>query len=319
MIRALFGVPGDAVRPVDSRDEMARLLKEGKGTLWIDIASPTADEQGLLGAVCGFHPLAVELCEHRSKHSRLSDFGPYLYLVVHAVRSVLPLKSDELDLFLGPHFLVTYRTAEIGALEEVWKRVREIRSVSERGADRILAEILDGVADGHIEQVDKLDDALDGIEDKLFKHAGKPALREIFHLKKDILQFRRLVGPQREVFHRLSRGEFAAVSKEEAPLFRDVYDRAYRVSEMLESFRDVLAGALEVYLTIVANRTNEIMRVLTVFSIILMATSLLAGIYGMNFEGLPFAKHPAGFWTVLGLMGALAFALLIVFRKRRWI
>jgi magnesium transporter len=319
MIRALYGVPGEAVRPLESRDEMARLLKEGKGTIWIDIASPAPEEKDLLGAVCGFHPLAVELCEHRSKHSRMSDFGPYLYMVVHAVRSVLPLKSDELDLFLGPHFLVTYRTADISALEEVWKRVREIRSVSERGADHILAEILDGVADGHIEQVDRLDQALDGIEDKLFKHAGKPALREIFHLKKDILQFRRLVGPQREVFHRLSRGEFPSISKEDAMLFRDVYDRAYRVSEMLESFRDVLAGALEVYLTIVANRTNEIMRVLTVFSIILMATSLLAGIYGMNFEGLPFAKSGWGFWAVLAAMGAIAGVLLGVFRKRRWI
>ena len=319
MIRALHGLPGEAVRPVESKDEMARLLKEGKGTLWIDIASPQGDERDLLGAVCGFHPLALELCEHRSKHSRMSDFGPYLYLVVHEVKSVLPLRSEELDVFLGPNFLVTYRTAELAALEEVWKRVKEIRSVAERGSDRVLAEILDGVADSHIAQVDKLDQALDGLEDKLFKSAGKPALREIFHLKKDILQFRRLVGPQREVFHRLSRGEVPSISKEDAILFRDVYDRAYRVSEMLESFRDVLAGALEVYLTIVANRTNEVMRVLTVFSIILMATSLLAGIYGMNFEGLPFAKHPAGFWTVLGLMGAIGFGLLVFFRKRRWI
>ena len=146
-----------------------------------------------------------------------------------------------------------------------------------------------------------------------------PVVGNRFHLKKDILHFRRLVAPQREVTHRLSRGEFPQISKEDAILFRDVYDRVYRVSEMLESFRDVLAGALEVYLTIVANRTNEVMRVLTVFSIILMATSLLAGIYGMNFESIPFAKHSMGFWTIVGLMGVMAFALLLVFRKRRWI
>jgi magnesium transporter len=319
MLRALYGLPGEPVRAVDSPDEMSRLLKAERGTLWIDFVAPTPEERAVLRTVCGFHPLAVELCEHRSKHARLSDFGPYLYVVFHAIRGVLPLKSDEIDVFLGPHFLVTYRTEAIAPVEEVWKRVKEIRAVADRGPDRVLAEILDGVADGYLEEVDKLDQALDSIEDKLFKQAGRPALREIFHLKKDILHFRRLVAPQREVLHRLSRGEFPSVSKEDAILFRDVYDRIYRVSEMLESFRDVLAGALEVYLTIVANRTNEIMRVLTVFSIILMATSLLAGIYGMNFEWLPFAKHGAGFWMVIGAMGAIAFALLLVFRRRRWI
>jgi magnesium transporter len=319
MIRALHGGAGEPLRPVGSRDEIARLFRERKGTLWIDFVAPTPEEGAVLRDVCGFHPMAVELCAGRSQHPKLSDYGSYAYLVFHAVRTVSPLRSDEIDAFLGSGFLVTYREAEAPVVEGVWKRVQEIASLGERGADRVLAEILDGVADGYLEGVEQIDQALDSVEDKLFKQSGRPALREIFHLKKDILHFRRLVSPQREVLHRLSRGEFAFVSKEDAVLFRDVYDRTYRVSEMLESFRDVLAGALEVYLTVVANRTNEIMRVLTVFSIILMATSLLAGIYGMNLKWLPLAEHEGSIWILVGAMGAIAFVLLGFFRRRRWI
>jgi magnesium transporter len=124
--------------------------------------------------------------------------------------------------------------------------------------------------------------------------------------------------PQREVLNRLARAEHKAVSKEETVYFRDVYDHIYRVSEMLESFRDVLTGAMEVYLTVVANRTNEIMKVLTVFSILLMTGSFVAGLYGMNVP-LPGQAAPASFWLLLGGMGGLGVILFFFFRKRRWV
>jgi magnesium transporter len=166
--------------------------------------------------------------------------------------------------------------------------------------------------------METLDDEIDGLEDRLFKHASRPALREIFSLKKDVLKLRRVVNPQREVLNRLARSEHKAVSKEETIYFRDVYDHLYRVSEMLESFRDVLSGALEVYLTVVANRTNEVMKVLTVFSIIIMSASFVAGLYGMNVP-IPGGASPKMFWILLGLMAALSLVLLVFFKRRRWI
>jgi magnesium transporter len=204
------------------------------------------------------------------------------------------------------------------AVEAIRKKCAEVKGMMRRGPDRLLAELLDHLADEYVEFMERLDDEIDGLEDRLFKHASRPALREIFSLKKDVLHLRRVVNPQREVLNRLARAEHKAVSREETVYFRDVYDHIYRVSEMLESFRDVLTGAMEVYLTVVANRTNEIMKVLTVFSIILMTGSFVAGLYGMNVP-LPGQSWPPSFWLLLCGMGASGVALFSFFRKRRWV
>jgi magnesium transporter len=315
----LHARPGEPVRPVEPREEIAALLREAKGCLWVDFQDPTGDERRILETAFGFHKLSVEQCLGETNHPRLHDFGEYLYLVVHAVRGVLPLATQELDVFLGTNFIVTYHRGPLPAVEAVRKRCVEVRSVMERGPDRILADILDDVADAYLGVMERLNEGVDGLEDRLFKHASKPALREIFTLKKEILHLRRVVGPQREVLHRLSRGEFRMVSAEDSIVFRDVFDRIYRVAEMLESFRDVLTSAMEVYLTVVSNRTNEVVKVLTVFSIVLMTVSLLAGIYGMNFEVIPMAKEPWGFWALVGIMAATVGGLLLFFRRRRWI
>lgn len=319
MIHALFAPPGGAPRRVDDRAEIERLFKAGQGCLWIDLEAPTKEEQALLVSVCGFHELAVEQCAGHAAHPRLTDFGAYVYVVVHAVGGVLPLKSEEVDVFLAANALVTYREAPVTVLSDLRRRAEALPSLLERGPDRLLAELLDLLADEYLARAELLDSAIDPVEDKLFKQASKPALRDIFHLKKDILGFRRRVGPLREILHRLSRGDIPSVTEGERILFRDVHDRVYRVTEMLESFRDVLTGAMEVYLTMVSHRTNEIVRVLTVFSIILMSTSLIAGIYGMNVEGLPLAKSPTAFWGLLAVMVGLGTGLLAYFRSRRWI
>lgn len=319
MIRALFAREGGAPRRIEDRAEIERLFKAREGCLWIDLEAPTPEERSILGSVCGFHELAVEQCAGHAAHPRLTDFGGYVYVVVHAVVGVLPLKSSEIDVFLAPHALVTHREGPVAVAEDLWRRTAALPAILARGPDRLFAELLDLLTEEYLERAELIDTALDQVEDKLFKQAGKPALRDIFHLKKDILGFRRRVGPLREILHRLSRGDIPSVTEAERVLFRDVHDRIYRVTEMLETFRDMLTGAMEVYLTMVSHRTNEIVRVLTVFSIILMSTSLIAGIYGMNVEGLPLARHPLGFWGLVAVMVGLGVGLLAYFRSRRWI
>ncbi len=319
MLKALFAKPGVPVREITERAEIERLFRSGEGNLWIDLEAPGDAERELLVSLCGFHRMAVDQCIGATNHPRLTDYGDYLYLVFHGLRTVSPVKTEEVDAFLGQRYLVTYHTGPCAAVEAARRRCLEVHALMDRGPDRVLAEILDDVADAYLAVMETFDGSLDDIEDRLFKHGNRPALRDIFGMKKDILHMRRVVGPQREVLNRLARGEFKVITKAEALLFRDIFDRIYRVSEMLETFRDVLGGAMEVYLTVVSNRTNEIVKVLTVFSIILMSTSLLAGIYGMNIEGLPFAKNPKAFWILAGIMALLTGAMLLVFRKRRWI
>ncbi len=338
MRTVLYARPGEKPHRVEGEEELAGLLKDGRGCLWIDFEKPGEEDRRALSTLFGFHKLAVENCLAPCGHPRLEDFGDYVSLTVHAIVESGPgpsgeaalspepeggraplLRTEEIDAFLGSRALVTWHAGPVAAIEDLRRRTLEVESVMDCGPDRILAELLDQLTEGFASAVEGFNASVDRIEDRLFKHAARPAFRQILALKKELILFRRLVGPQREVLHRLGRGEFRVVSKEEAILFRDVYDRTYRVFEMLESMRDVMTSALEVYLTVVSNRTNEVVRVLTVFSIILMTAGLMAGIYGMNFEAIPLAKSGAGFYVVVGLMAAVAEGQLLVFRRRKWI
>lgn len=326
MLKAIYARPGQPAITTDSEAEIAKYLKEGQGCLWVDLEAPSDAERGILERVFAFHKLAIENCLALSNHPRIDDYGDYLYLVVHGVSpsrggtlvGESRVKLTEVDAFLGPTYLVTYHAATDPSITAVRKKCGEVERLMARGSDRVLAEILDYLAEEYVVVMERLDAEIDGLEDRLFKHASKPALREIFSLKKDVLHLRRVVNPQREVLNRLARSEHKAVSKEETVYFRDVYDHIYRVSEMLESFRDVLTGAMEVYLTVVSNRINEVMKVLTVFSIILMTSSFVAGLYGMNVP-VPGGDSKLSFWVLLGLMGGCTAALLAFFRSRKWI
>jgi magnesium transporter len=341
MRRALYAPPGQKAVEIASEGEITQAIREGKGCLWVDFESPTEDDRRALQSLFAFHRLALEDCFAHSHHPRLHDYGDYVYLVVHAIAEQpqpeparpepkptqladeLPpprrsVKTAEIDAFLGTNYLVTWHDADIPAVAQVRQRVLELPSLTARGADRVLAELLDEIAEGYVDVVERLNEAIDVLEGKLFRRVGASALREIFSMKKDVVHLRRVCGPQREVVNRLARGEFRVVSKEESLFFRDVYDHVYRTTEMLESLRDVLTSALEVYLTITANRTNEIMKVLTIFSIVIMSASLVAGIYGMNVD-LPRIGGMADFFVILVVMAAIAAVSIAWFRRRRWI
>ncbi len=338
MRRALYAPPGQKAAELSSEGEIAQAIREGKGCLWLDFESPTEDDRRALQALFSFHRLAIEDCFSHTHHPRLHDYGEYVYLVVHALSrparleemetklrqgeeeraSRVSVETAEIDAFLGAHYLVTWHDGGAPAIGTVRKRALEVPSLMARGSDRVLAEVLDEIAEGYVDVVERLNGSIDGLETRLFQKKGALALREIFSMKKDVVHMRRVCGPQREVVNRLARGEFAVVSKEEALYFRDIYDHVYRTTELLESLRDVLTSALEVYLTIMANRTNEIMKVLTLFSIGIMSASLVAGIYGMNVK-LPMTGGKVDFWLILAGMGAIAGVSLAWFRKRRWI
>jgi len=343
MRTVLYARPGEKPHRVEGDEELTRLYRGGEGCLWVDFQQPGDEDRRALSDLFRFHRLAIENCLALCSHPRLEDYGEYLSLTVHAIANPRPgspeemdrflkallqerepgrsaaIRAEEIDVFLGAHALVTWHAGPVAEIEDLRRRTMEVESVMDRGPDRILAELMDGLTEGIAAVVEGLNASIDEIEDRLFKRAARPAFRQILALKKEMIRFRHLVGPQREVLHRLGRGEFGVVSKEEAILFRDVYDRTYRVFEMLESLRDVLTSALEVYLTVVSNRTNEVVRVLTVFSIILMTAGLIAGIFGMNFEVIPLARNGAGFYVIVGLMVALVGMLLMLFRRRKWI
>ncbi len=322
MIHAEHAVPGAASRAVAVGD-IERMLAE-PGVLWVDLQDPTEEETKILSHVFKFHPLAIEDCVSEANHAKVDDYRDYVYLVAHALKPAAKdgkLGVEEVDCFLGKRYVVTYHKDAVRAIDDTRRRCGEIPGAA-RSADMIVHEVMDRMVDTFVRHIEELDLRVDELEHRLFRRAHlvpRSVINDIFALKKEVLQIKRLVNPLREVMTRFSRGEFAVVGDEAKPHFRDVYDHVYRVADLVESFRDVVTSALETYLTVVANRTNEVMKVLTIFSVILMTASLVAGIYGMNFTVLPGKDWAAGFWASLGLMGLLAGVTLLLFRKRKWI
>ncbi len=323
MIRLLAARPGHTAR--EEKPERLAELVAGDEYLWLDLLKPDAAEVKLLTDIFKVHPLAIEDTLAHLNHPKIDDYGEYLYLVVHGIsKSEVrgQLETAEIDCFLGRRWVVTVHDGAMKNIEEMTRRCLQTDGALGRGPDWLLHSILDRLADTFLDMIDELDEELDSLERRLFHTSHSPprkVVAEVFALKKDILHLKRVVHPARDVFGRIARGDYAAVRKEVAPHYRDVYDHILRVAEMLESFRDVLTGAIETYISIQSQRTNEIMKVLTVISAILMTTGLLAGIYGMNFEALPGKNHPGGFWIMMAAMAAISAIMVAIFRGRKWL
>ena len=308
----------------ESPERLAGLLASPEHVVWVDYENPTAAESESLSKVFQFHHLAIEDAVSELNHPKVDDYGDYIYVVVHGVAKAErrgELKTAEIDCFLGKNFVVTYHGEGLGGVEDVRKRMLSVAGVMAKGPDWLLHALFDRLADTFLDIIEKLDEEIDALERMLFRQNAAPhrVLAEIFALKKDVLQLKRVVHPARDVYGRIARGEYRAVRAEVAPHFRDVYDHIVRVAEMLESFRDVVGSALETHLSVTAQRTNEVVKVLTVTSVIMMTGALVAGIYGMNFTEIPMAKNPNGFWILIGVIGVVSAALLGVFRWRKYL
>ena len=292
-----------------------------KGTLWVDFEDPTPDEVKLLGeGLFGFHPLAVEDCLHALSFPKVDDYDDYLYLVFHAWnRGTEGVRLEELDSFLGKHYLVTYHVETRRSVAEVADRLdRDPKLFLGGGADMLLHQILDRMVDRYNVVVDDVDERVDRIEEEILENPDRHSLREILQLKKDLQNLFRTVRHQRDVVHSLSREGHPAIGKKARQFFRDVYDHVVRVHDTVEGLRDEVAGARDAYLTVISNRMNEVMKRLTLISTIILPLTFVTGIYGMNFTWMPLLEESWGFAFVCGAMVALAAGMVYWFRRKRW-
>jgi magnesium transporter len=207
------------------------------------------------------------------------------------------------------------------SINEIKQQLRTTPVACQKGSPFLLHQILDHVVDYYSPVLDDFDDRIDRLEDDIFtlRRPNNQILAEIMDLKRSVLRLRRISGKQMDILHRMSRGEFSLVPEEMRPFYRDVYDHLVRVVDLAESYRDLITGSLDAYLSVVSNRLNEIMKVLTIFSAIMLPLTFIAGIYGMNFENMPELRSRYGYFTVLALMILIALGMLFFFRLRGWI
>jgi magnesium transporter len=266
----------------------------------------------------GLHPLHIEDCQHGGQSAKLEDGEDYLFAVLKPAYTETDGSLDfgDFDIFLGPGYLITYE--EVGC-KDLRGRVEKCRSNETLTNDQVVYRLLDGIVDAYLPVLDRYSEEIDKIEDRVLSDPQPELLATIFKLKRDLIAFRRVLTQTRDLAGHLMRTEHSLISPKLAPYFRDVYDHLSRHIETVEMSRDLLSGALDIYLSSVANRTNQTMKVLTILSTIALPSVATSSIFGMNFEFLPWIHQPNGVWYAAGVSLSVTAVLIGVLRWRRWI
>jgi len=291
--------------------------------LWVDILEPEQEViEPLLETRFGFHELAAEDTLSSNTLPKYDSFESYDFFIFRTVDvnvSEHVSETYKTAAFLGRNFLFTVHRQALAAADDVWKRLPGDRRVIERGPDFLLYTLVDNLVDAYFPLLEQIEDCVDELQDRIFEGADEGHLDELLHLKRDVNVLRRNALPQRELLNQISRGDAKFIQRESLIYFRDVYDHMFRISETIDVDRDQMTGTMEAYLSVVANRTNEIMKVLTIFSAIMLPLTLIAGIYGMNFEHMPELHWLHGYPFALGLMIGVTILMGFYFWWKGWI
>ena len=286
MVRALYRTPDGEVRTEVTAAEMAEVVQDPRGLLWLDLGGAAEACEPILREAFGFHPLAVEDALQESHVPKVDDWETHLYVVLHAVdlqdREGSLVETRELDVFLGKNYIVTYHNKPIAAVDEVWAVCQQERRFLEKGADHVLYRLAGALIGSYESAVERIDEGIVGIERKVFQHPEPNLLERIFALKRALLQLSRTISPQREALNTLAREEFAVIDRRDRIFFRDVHDHLVRLYDIIESLRDLVGDAQATYLLVVNNRMGDVMKTLNVIIALFMPMSFLASFFGMN-------------------------------------
>lgn len=328
MIRTLYSLPEQDTRTGLPVKEFAALLKEPGGLLWVDFdAEPDPSAESILTGIFRFHPLAVDDALEETHTPKIDDWGEYLYIVLNAMNfdasDGLSLSTTELDIFLGPNYIVTHHDQPIPALEKAREAFGRDKRYTARGPDHLLYKILDLLIADYMPIVEAIDDQIDRVEDEVLVKAAPDTLERIFSLKRILLAMRRIITPQREVLNKLARDDYEVIDPQDRVYFRDIYDHLVRLHDLNESMRDLVSGALDTYLSVINNRMNEVMKTLTIITTLFMPVSFLTGFFGMNFfqPAADFSRwtgQPA-FLLVMSIFFVLPIGMFFWMKHRTWV
>ncbi len=299
------------------------LLAAGKGTVWIDSDERNPELEKLLEQTLQVHPLVVEDVFSDMPTPKVEDYDSYLYVVMHALlhdeRAAREIETTEIDLVIGKGWLFTHHEQAMVAVSSVADELRRNPRSLQRGAAYVAHAIIDRITDYYLPVADHFEGEVDEIESLVLDKPDPEVLQRLFLLKRSLQRLRRLSAYQRDLLHRLSRGEFELIPERALPFYRDVYDHFVRVADLADSYRELVTSAMEIWVSMTANRTNDVMKVLTMISTIMLPLSFIAGVYGMNFKHMPELEWPFGYPIAIGLMVCTALALTLFFRRKRWI
>ncbi len=287
--------------------------------IWHDLRDPNDTKLDELAANYNLHPLHIEDCRHGNQRAKVEEGADYIFTVLKPVfvTGSGALSITDLDLFLGHDYLITVQEGDCPAVRA---HLDQLHAAADRlRPDQLFYKVADGVVDAYAPTLDWFNDAIDNLEDSVLEKPSPVTLGTIFETKRGLIELRRALGNMRDVAGHLQRLETELIQRDLWPFLRDLYDHLARNMDMVEMQRDLLTGAMDIYLSSVANRTNQVMKVLTVLGTIALPAIVISGFYGMNTKGLPWVEHPYAAEIALGLMVAATAGLLIVLKKLDWL
>lgn len=304
-------------------EEISNVIADPESLLWIDLQDPTPHDFELIAEEFAFHPLAIEDARKQHQRPKLDQYDTFIFIVFYAVHpdgGDVAFSTQEIPLFVGPNYLVTVHTGdcpEISATATRWKEnVLQIRS---RRVAVLLYSLLDTIVDNYFPVLDIVSERAEATEESIFDHGGSKALEEIFQLRKTLLALRRVLAPERDLMNILTRRDIELLGPDTAVYFQDVYDHVLRVTDAIDTYRDLLGGALDAHLSVISNNLNQIMRTLTSWSIILMTLAFMAGVYGMNFDNMPELHWQYGYFVTIAGMACVSLGLFALFKRIDWL
>jgi magnesium transporter len=310
-----FG-PREGIKQRLPVDEIAQALASGEGTLWVDIDTRKSDQVALLKDLFKFHPLAIEEAVHTESRVKLEEFDRYVLLIVRTVAfcettdDPYDLDTVNISFFLGKNFLVTVHGADTNPVAQTAELLQRKPELVAYGPARLMHAIVDQAVDAYFPIIDRLDDFMDKLEEKIYGTFDQEALREVFAVKRLVLSLRRHLAPERDALSILTNRPSALLTPDTQIYFRDIYDHVLRIYDSLENYRDLLSSTLDSYLTQVSNRLGMATKTLGVVATLSLPFVVVSGMWGMNFEHIPLHSHPHGFMILV--FSQLAFGLIIL-------
>ncbi len=299
-------------------------FKNKTSVTWIDVDLVHQVELiEKIGECYGFHPLVLEDILNTDQRPKLEDFGEYLYLVLRVISCNGKndgIVSEQVSIILGPNYLISFQERELGIFNGVRERIRNGKGrLRKSGADYLAYALLDTIIDNYFVVLEKLGERIEILEEQLVTNPTPAVLQSMHSLKRDMIFLRKSIWPLREVIATPGRGESALVCESTRVYLRDVYDHTIQVIDTLETFRDMLSGMLDIYLSSISNRLNEVMKVLTIIATIFIPLTFIVGVYGMNFKYMPELEWRWGYPMVMLAMLVVVLGMVVYFRKKRWI
>ena len=310
--------PDQPIAPA-SVDDLAALVADPEVRLWVDCVNAPTGVIASIAQTLGLHPLIAEDITERNQRAKIETFDDVVHIVIFSLTHQGGVETAEIDVVLGRQFLLTVHGPEWDPMAGTPLRLG-LQGVLGKGTDYLLYALADSIVDGYFPVLDRLADEIDQLQDDVMASASDWTLQQLFTLKRELLEIRRATSPAREIFNQLTNRELGVVDPVHIVYFRDVYDHLIRVTDELDNYRELVAGTLDIYLSIVNNNLSLIMKRLTGVTVILAGLGAVGGIFGMSEASAAFSgEAQPGFWIVTAAAIALAAVSAVVLRRIGWI